>query len=186
MAEQQVKLNANVSSLAGRAVDTRSAASASSLQLTLENKDLQSVKRPYVDKLKPIIEGKTDVIGFVFVINGQINSAEVYNNKTLFRALWPKLLDAAVTEAITDFQPGSASDPLNVAAADVKAFFQTAVAGSAEERVVSKSTRVKTYTTPTTILFETIDVDAGNVWLHKSFIAKPTETTSVPLDSTGR
>ncbi len=45
---------------------------------------------------------------------------------------------------------------------------------------------MKTYTTPTTILFETIDVDAGNVWLHKSFIAKPTETTSVPLDSTGR
>jgi hypothetical protein len=69
-----------------------------------------------------------------------------------------------------------------VAAADVKTFFQTAVSGSVEERSVSKSTRLKTYSTPTTILFETIDTDADNIWIHKSFITKAGEKVSVPLD----
>jgi hypothetical protein len=184
--DQQGKLSSNVSSLAGKTVDTRSPASASSLQLTLENKDLESVKQPYLDKLKPTLDGKTDVIGFVCIINGQINCAEIYNNKALFRALWPKLLDAAITEAIADYQPKGAADQPSVAAVDVKAFFQTAVSGSIEERSVSKSTRVKTCSTPTTILFETIDTDADNVWIHKSFIAKTGENVSVPLDRNRR
>jgi hypothetical protein len=77
VAEQQTKLNENVSRLAGRNVDTRSAASDSILQLTLENKDLDAVKRRYLDKLSPILNGQTDVIGFVYAINGEINSAEV-------------------------------------------------------------------------------------------------------------
>lgn len=181
VADQQVKLNSNVSILAGKSVDTRSTASATSLQLTLENKDLDSVKRPYLNQLKPILDGKTDVIGFVFAINGQINSAEVYNNKNLFRALWPKLLDAAITEAITDYQPNAAGGPSPVTAADVKAFFQTAISGSAEERPVNKSTRVRTYTTPSTVLFETLDLDADGTWIHKSFISKVGESLTVPL-----
>lgn len=182
VADQQVKLNSNVSSLAGKNVDTRSADSSSSLQLTLENKDLDAVKRPYLDKLSSIVDGKTDVIGFVFAINGQLNSADVYNNKNLFRALWPKLLDAAVTEAITDYKSDGPAGTPTLTAADVKAFFETAVSGSVEERTVCKSTRVRTHTTPTTILFDTLDADAGSDWIHKSFISKVGDSMTVPLD----
>jgi hypothetical protein len=180
VAEQQYMLNENVSRLSGKQVDTRSADSASSLQLTLENKDLDSVKKQYLDRLQSVLNDKTDVIGFVYAINGEVNSAEVYNNKVLFRALWPKLLDSAVTEAITEYRPERSSS--SVQAADVKAFFETAVSGSMSERSVWKSTRVKTYTTPTTVLFETLDVDADNLWLHKSFINKGQESVTVPLD----
>src|SRR5262249_51881195 len=74
VAEQQSKLNDNVSRLAGKNVDTRSVVSESSLQLTLENKDLDSVKRQYLDELNPLLNGKTDVIGFAYAINGEINS----------------------------------------------------------------------------------------------------------------
>lgn len=182
VADQQQKLNSNVSNLAGKNVDTRSADSSSSLQLTLENKDLDAVRRPYLDKLSSIVDGQTDLIGFVFVINGQLNSADVYNNKNLFRALWPKLLDAAVTEAITDYQPNNTASTPTVTAADVKSFFETAVNGSVEERTVWKSTHVRTHTTPTTILFDTLDADAGNNWIHKSFISKVGESVTVPLD----
>src|SRR5262249_48600698 len=101
VAEQQTKLNENVSPFAGRSVHTRSTDSSSSLQLTLENKELDAVKKKYLDKFNSLLDGQTDVIGFVYAINGEINSAEVYNNKNLFRALWPKLLDAAITEAVT-------------------------------------------------------------------------------------
>jgi hypothetical protein len=180
VAEQQSMLNENVSRLSGKQVDTRSADSASRLQLTLENKDLDSVKKQYLDKLESVLNDKTDVIGFVYAINGEVNSAEVYNNKILFRALWPKLLDSAITEAITEYRPEHSSP--TVQASDVKAFFETAVSGSMTERSVWKSTRVKTYTAPTTVLFETLDVDADNVWLHKSFINKGQESVTVPLD----
>lgn len=62
-------------------MDTRSPSSDSSLQLTLENKDLEAVKKRYLDKLSPLLDGQTDVIGFVYAINGELNSAEVYNNR---------------------------------------------------------------------------------------------------------
>jgi len=181
VAEQQLQLNSNLGLLSGKSVDVRSPASASSLQLALENKDLADVARQYMDKLNPILNEKTDVIGFVYAINGELNSAEVYNNKTLFRALWPKLLDAAVTEAITDYRPDrSAQSP--VQAADVKALFRTALSGTVTERPVWKSTRVKTYTTPTAVLFETLDLDAQGAWIHKSFISKQNDRVVVPLD----
>jgi hypothetical protein len=180
VAEQQLKLNENVSRLAGKSVDTRDAASQSSLQLTLENKELDAVKRQYLEELSPIVNGKTDVIGLAYAINGEINCAEVYNNKHLFRALWPKLLDAAVTEAITEYRPNGHFKP--VSTQDFQAFFKTAVSGSIQSRDVWKTTRVNTYTTPTTVLFETLDLSADGAWLHKSFLNKAQETVVVPLD----
>ncbi|HWW01643.1 MAG TPA: DUF6569 family protein [Candidatus Acidoferrum sp.] len=184
VAEQQSKLNENVSRLAGKSVDLRSPASASSLQLTLENKDLDSVKSKYLDKLSPLLNGKTDVIGFAYAINGEINTAEVYNNKNLFRALWPKLLDAAITEAVTECGTDHQFRP--VQAREVKALFETALSGTVTERRVWKTTHVKTYTTPTTVLFETRDLDADDVWIHKSFMNRGSESVVVPLDQDSR
>jgi len=180
VAEQQSKLNENISRLSGKNVETRDSNSSSSLQLTLENKELDAVKKQYLDKLNPVLNGKTDVIGFVYVINGEINSAEVYNNKSLFRALWPKLLDSAITEAITEYRTGR--EPQPVSSAELKAFFEMAVSGSMTERPVWKTTRVRTYTTPTTVLFETLDVEMDNAWLHKTLIHKGKEAVVVPLD----
>jgi len=192
VADQQRKLTDNLSRITGNSVDVRAAPSASSLQLSLENRTLDSVTRQYVDKFKPLLDGKTDVIGFVYVINGEINSAEIYNNKTLFRALWPKLLDAAVTEAVTECNNDRTYPPLP--ADDVKAFFQTAVSGTTSERDVWKSTRVRTYTTASTVLFETKDLNADSNWIHKSFINKGKESVViekgggvvVPLDRDSR
>lgn len=184
VAEQQSKLNENVSRMAGKSVDLRSPASESSLQLTLENKDLDAVKSKYLDKLSPLLNGKTDVIGFAYAINGEINTAEVYNNKNLFRALWPKLLDAAITEAITECNTDRQFR--QVQAEEVKAFFETALSGSVTDRRVWKTTHVKTYTTSTTVLFETRDLAADDVWIHKNFINRGTESVVVPLDPDSR
>jgi hypothetical protein len=184
VAEQQIALNSNAGYLSGKRVETRSPLSSSSLQLTLENKDLADVKRPYRDKLNSMLDAKTDVIGFVYVINGEINSAEVYNNKALFRALWPKLLDSAITEAITEYRADREYQPLQ--AADLRAFFENCLSGSTKERTVAKTTRVRTYTTPATVLFETLDMDADGVWIHKSFVNKGKESVTVPLDRGSR
>ena len=165
-------------------MDLRSPTSESSLQLTLENKELETLKQKYLDKMNPLLRGKTDVIGFVYVINGELNTAEVYNNKNLFRALWPKLLDAAITEAITEHLASAHFPPMS--AAEVKAFFETALSGAVTERRPWKTTHVKTYSTPTTVLFETRDVEADDVWLHKSFVYRGKDSVVVPLDQESR
>jgi hypothetical protein len=180
VAEQQMKLNQNLSRLSGETVDTRSAVSSSSLQLTLENKKLDKIKKEYLDEFEPLLNGKTDVIGFAYAINGELNSAEVYNNKNLFRALWPKLLDSAVTEAVAECDNDRKYS--NVSSSELKTFFETALSGSVKERTVAKSTLVRTMTTPSTVLFETLDVQADGVWIHKSFINKGKEKVTVPLD----
>src|SRR5436853_1332415 len=70
-------------------------ASPTSYQLALENKEVQKTSDSYFKVLSGIIEGKTDVIGYVFAINGKINSADIYASNALFRKLWPKLLKSS-------------------------------------------------------------------------------------------
>ncbi len=116
---------------------------------------------------------------------GNVQELTIENNKTLFRALWPKLLESAVTESITECRTDRTFQP--VPPADLRAFFDTAVSGTAKERPVWKTTRVRTCTTPTTVLFETLDLQADGNWIHKSFINKGKESSVVvPLDRDSR
>jgi hypothetical protein len=74
--------------------------SETSLQLALESKKLAEAQKAYVDALKGEAEKEPDVVGYVFAVNGKISSGDIYASNALFRKLWPKLLKAAVTEAI--------------------------------------------------------------------------------------
>jgi len=74
--------------------------SASSLQLSLENEKLDEMRRAYAKALKEAGEQGGDIVGYVFAINGKLNSADVYPSNGLFRKMWGKLLSASVTEAI--------------------------------------------------------------------------------------
>ena len=63
---------AGVQSKLAKAVDAGVASlqSASSLQLTLENRNVQEIAAPYLKALSGIVEGKGAVIGYAFAING--------------------------------------------------------------------------------------------------------------------
>jgi hypothetical protein len=74
--------------------------SASSLQLSLENEKLDEARRGYIKALAAAGEKSDDIVGVVVAINGRVSSADVYPSNGLFRKMWPKLLDAAATEAI--------------------------------------------------------------------------------------
>src|SRR5262249_22515237 len=62
----------------------KAAESDSSLQLTLEDKKLLQAVDAYQKKLASVLDGKKDVIGYAFAINGQINSADIYASHILF------------------------------------------------------------------------------------------------------
>ncbi len=97
VANTQDKLSGNV----GKSV--RAPKSASSLELTLEHKEVKQKSGEYQKALLNIIEKKKDVLGYVFAINGKINSADIYGSGDLFRQLWPKLLKASATEAFAEW-----------------------------------------------------------------------------------
>ena len=99
-AELQDKLSHNV----GKSV--KSPVSSSSLELTLDNKDVRKHAQEYVNALRGIIRDKKHIIGFVFAINGQLNTAEVYGSEDLFRQLWSKLLRTAAIEAFAELKKG--------------------------------------------------------------------------------
>src|SRR5947209_8226054 len=56
----------------------KSEASPTSFQLALENKNVQANADTYIKALGGLLEARTDVVGYVFAINGKINSADVY------------------------------------------------------------------------------------------------------------
>ena len=53
----------------------------------------------YEDVLGKLTDGKIDVVGMAFAINGEMNTVELYPTAGLFRKLWPKLLRGCSLEA---------------------------------------------------------------------------------------
>jgi ARG/rhodanese/phosphatase superfamily protein len=144
--------------------------SPSSLQLTLENKLVKDTANDYVKNLSSIIMGKRDVIGFVFAINGQINSADVYSSNALFVKLWPKMLEASAIEAIAELKADEKSQP--VEADVVKGFLRESHAGKAETKKVTARTSMLKSETEKNLYFETRDLNRNKTWLHRNYLAK--------------
>ena len=164
VAEAQEKLSRNVSA------PVQSSQSASSLQLTLENKKVQATADSYVKDLAGIVSGKSDVIGYAFAINGHVNSADVYASNALFVKLWPKLLKASAIEAIAELDGKQNAKPLS--GADVKDSIMDAEDGKASDEDVTKRIKMVRRETEENILLETRDRAQKEVWIHKSYIKK--------------
>jgi hypothetical protein len=162
--EAQDKLSQNV----GASVN--STVSGSSLQLSLENKQVQEVTDNYIKKLSSIIGGKSDVIGYAFTVNGKVSSADIYGSNALFLKLWPKLLKASAVEALAELQKGAKFE--QVKAASVKDFFAEAEDGKATEDDIAGRVKRVTRETDKNIVFETIDQMQSEGWIHRSYVRK--------------
>jgi len=82
----------------------QSPVSSSSLELTLDNKEVKRRAESYLKALLDIVKDRKHIVGFVFAINGQFNTADVYGSEDLFGRLWPKLLRTAAVEAFAELQ----------------------------------------------------------------------------------
>ena len=96
VSDNQGKLRMNV------AASVTENASPTSFQLTLESPAVKAKVAEYEAALKAAGEERANVVGVVFVVNGQITGAEVYGSNALFRKAWPKLLNAAAAEAVAE------------------------------------------------------------------------------------
>jgi hypothetical protein len=141
--------------------------SRSSLQLSLENKELKQAQASYVSALQPVGEKDGDVIGYVLAINGKLNSAEVYPSNALFRKMWAKLLNANATEAIGEKSEEIAELPSIDA---VTAFLAASEQGEKSEKELPKDVRLETRDSESAVYSETRRRDGA--WVHKSYLAK--------------
>jgi hypothetical protein len=91
----------------GKSVKSR--VSDTSLQLTLEDEDLQKESRFYIKAVSPKGLANKDIVGYAYTINGKFNSADIYRSNHLFRKMWPKALEAAACEAVASPEPSQGS-----------------------------------------------------------------------------
>ncbi|HEX5212569.1 MAG TPA: DUF6569 family protein [Pseudolabrys sp.] len=151
---------------AATGADVRAQASLSSLQLALENKKLGEMRAAYVAALKAAGEAGDDIVGYVFAINGKLNSAEIYESNGLFRKMWPKLLEASATEAISRRNDAKDAAP-SIAA--VTAFLEAADAAKAEEQPLSFGLSRTTRESAKEVMFET---SRAGGFVHRSYLSK--------------
>lgn len=186
VAAQQDKLNSSLRQIKGdQKLDVRATQSASSLQLTLENPELREMAADYSGTLAGLLEGRADVVGMAFAVNGRVSTADVYGRGDLLRALWPKLLDAAVVEAISDYQQPEDPSPLEAATQGVRLshavsnLLTAGLTGRAEVRNPSDRTRIVVREAEDSLLFESQDRALDDAWVHRSFVRK-VELASAP------
>ena len=150
----------------------RSAQSASSLQLALENEKLMDAQKLYIKALKAAGESGDDIVGFIFAVNGELNSADVYPSNGLFRKMWTKLLTASVIEAIGHKDQPAVAPPAVEAAS---AFLAAAEAGKSSEKSLNAGVRLETREADKAYLFETARAASPSApasWVHRNYLAK--------------
>jgi hypothetical protein len=164
VAENQRKLSDNLMK------PVQATESPTSLQLAQEDKDLLKTTDEYLKALGSALAGKNDVIGYVYAINGKVESGDIYGSTALFQKLWPRLLRSSAIEAFAELKKDKKFEPTSLDA--VKTFLADAAAGKkAEEKDVSRRVGVCTCESDKNLLIEARDKQAGAV-LHRTYLAK--------------
>ena len=144
--------------------------SESSLELAVENSKVKESIDDYIRTLAGITRNKSDVIGYVFAINGQVNSADIYASRALFAKLWPKLLKANATEAVAELQADSPVNP--VTDESVHGFLGEAEKGRGSQKEVSPRVHLITREDDKNVFYETRDRAQNGAWIHRNYIRK--------------
>jgi hypothetical protein len=160
--EQQDKLSRKLNK------SVADARSPTSLQLTLEDKELQERIDGYVARLERCLADKRDVIGIAISINGNIEGAEVYGSSALFRKMWPKLLRAAAVDAFAEQQKGRRYEL--VEPDEVRAFLSAG--GESKETKVNERIHVTTRQNENGVSIETRDQMKNGALIHRSVISR--------------
>ena len=147
-----------------------STVSPSSIELTVENAKVKETTSGYINHLSGIVKDKSDVIGYVFAINGQVNSADVYASRALFLKLWPKLLKASAVEAIAGIEENQ--KPMTVEEGTIRGFLADSEKPDAAEKSVTTRVKLVTREDERGIFFETRDQQKKDAWIHRNYIKK--------------
>lgn len=148
------------------------AASPTSYQLSVEDPDLMKRKESYRQALAHAIDQTRDAVGYVFAINGEINTADVYGSGTLFRKLWSKLLDAAVLEAIAEAHRRTREVAPVTAGAITRWFAEMDSSRLSDRQEVPPRVCVETRRSGRNVVFDTRDHGIDDAVLHRNLVCQ--------------
>jgi hypothetical protein len=167
----QAKLSRNV----GKPV--QSPESASSLQLTLENKDLNEFVDGYIEALAPAVKTQRQVIGLVTAINGRFVTADIYESEKLFDKLCDKLLRAAAVEAAAEYRKGKDFEIPSISQA--REFLSDENVCKEQYLQVNSDTILRITETKDKVIFDTYFQKTSSKPVHRNFLySKEDERTS--------
>ncbi len=152
----------------GRAMGARVAdeRSRTSLQLSLENKRLASALADYGNDLGRLLDEHPDAVGYVFAVNGKINSGDEFGSAGLFRKLWSRQLKAAATEAVAEKDAPKRRQPTLV---DVAAFINSTRTEKPALRAIPGGNNLETRKARKSYYME---IRRGNNrWVHRTYVA---------------
>lgn len=149
-------------------VSVEDSRSASSMQLTLENEELTKLLQEFIEWFNDQYEDQENVTGMVFAINGEINSADIYNSNGLFAKLWPRLVEAAATEAIEKQSKTKTYDTLS--ASGIAAWLEQSEDTPKRERKDFVYSSVIISESPEFLVYQCFDMQHGGSWVHLNII----------------
>lgn len=164
VATMQSKLSRNIGQSA------KSSVSESSLQLTLENREIENRANAYTKGISELVGDLSDIIGFAFAINGELNSADLYCNNELFKKVWPKMLEACAIEAISEFDKDMQVKA--VSTGDVISWFDELSEGKESRRTIYDKIEVNVRESEKNIIFDTFEKEEEDQIIHKNVIRK--------------
>lgn len=164
VSETQDKLSRNLGS------SVKNHASQSSLQLSLENKKLNSKINDYQQHFRAISDRKKDVVGYAYAINGEFISADIYGSYPLFKRMWPRLLDATITESLSEPQQNHSTGSLTVA--NLTQWIRQTDKSAFTNENTNKNTSITIYENDKQARFDTKDSRLGNKIVHRNYLSK--------------
>jgi hypothetical protein len=144
--------------------------SSSSLLLTLENKDVEKLSDEYVDAIENKVSGQRDVVGYVFAINGGINSCDIYGNRTLFEKMWSKQIKASAVEAVSETDNGGNYG--SPGASDIASWLDSTGGSNAEEKQVDSNNVSVEKDSDADMSYESYEAAAPSKCVHQEIIKK--------------
>ena len=163
---QQASVARNVE---GLAQEEMAAESPSSLQLTLENEKVEKAIGDYTAKLGNLLLEQEGVIGVVFAVNGELRSADLYASQVLSRKLYPRLLEASATEAVSELDQEQA--PGLPTPGEVEAWLAETDKGSMQVRKAGDRVTIIQRETDEAVRLDTQEPAAGFI-LHRTYLRK--------------
>jgi hypothetical protein len=135
--------------------------------LTAEAPNVLLKTSEYTETLLKIVDGKEDVVGMAFAINGEPSTVEIYGGPALFRKLWPKLLKGASLEALS--KKSDQAPARQASADDVKILMTQASDGATSTRDLAQDVQLETVDAKRTAIFET---RVKGEFLHRQVLTK--------------
>lgn len=125
----------------------------------------------YVKALNQVATARPGVEGVVVAVNGKIVSADVFEDASLFRALWPKLLRGYAAEAVEQYRPSAKLGAVTSVA--VLAFLKEASNGSGHSRTLHAGGFTERVESGQSLTFSTSDASiVGTLPVHVNVLRK--------------